>query len=137
MDNQPWGQLADGSVHGSVPPRMAGVRPVEKSPECLSETFLWSSGSTLGHAASWVSSMGLQEQSCSVRLRPRRGLSPDLEARSSRQRRSRVSPSAAEGGICFGPSPWPVDSLPSPCPRAAFSLCCLRPGVPFLGVALG
>ena len=82
------------------------------------------------------SSMGLQEQSCSVRLRPHRGLSPDLEARSSRQRRGRVSPSAAEGGICFGPSSWHVDSLPSPCPRAAFPLCCLQPGVPFLGVAL-
>lgn len=66
MDNQPWGQVADGSVHGNVPPRMAGVRRVEKNPECMSETFLWSSGSTLGHEASWVSSVGLQEQSCAV-----------------------------------------------------------------------
>ena len=50
----------------NAPPRMAGVRRVEKNPECISETFLWSSGSTLGHDASWVSSVGLQERSCAV-----------------------------------------------------------------------
>ena len=49
-------------------------------------------------------------------------LPPDLEARSSRGRRGRVSPSAAEGRICSGPSPWRVDSLPSPVLRPPF-LC--------------
>lgn len=45
-------------------------------------------------------------------------------------------PLAAEAGICSGPSPWCVDSFSSPCPQAAFPLCCLCPGFPFLEVSL-
>ena len=95
MDNRPWGQVADGSARGNVPPRLEGVRRVEKNPECISETFLWSWGSTLGHGASWVSSMGLQEQNgmgCGSDHRD--AWSPDLEAR-SRCSRGRVSPSGS------------------------------------------
>ena len=72
-----------------------GVRRVEKNPECISETSLWSWGSTLGHGASWVSSVGLQEQNGTGRGSDHRDAwSPDLGA-SSRCSRGRVSPSGS------------------------------------------